>query len=330
MKNTSETDLHYAVFMVNDAPYCLWSETNPKNLTIEFLDNFQPEYFEYQADTNLNKLNYKKRRKMAAIALRTAYSHGLETLFSLICASIQAPHCVPGWMLFCQNRQLYSLLEKINESISVDCMLEDPISWKNISSAIFAHLSLPDKEKEKNIKAGFANLWSKWSKDFLERKFSQEYNSIKHGFRVKPGQHYVAVRSSPSSKGTLIGKSEFGSSFFSYEFLSKSSNFIMTKNTRSWEPEAMAWGLHLISMSITNIISAIKVVNGISANKVKFTYPSDIKTFSKPWIRTSSFGVSSFSSKLIIPPESAYQFSHDELKELYKAGNVLDGKGLFE
>jgi len=329
MENTSKTDLHYAVFMVNDVPYCLWSERNPRNLTIEFLDNFQPEYFEYQADTNLNKLNYKKRRKMAAIALRAAYSHGLETLFSLLCASIQAPHCVPGWMLFCQNKQLYNLLENINKSKPIDCMLEDPVSWKNISSAIFAYLSLSDKQKEKNIKEGFADLWSKWSIHFLEKNFSQEYNSIKHGLRVKPGKNYVAVRSSPSSKGTLIGKSEFGSSFYSYEFLDKSSNFILTKNTRGWEPEAMAWGLHLISMSITNIVSAIKVMNGIPATKVKFTYPSDIKTFSKPWVRTSSFGVSSFSSKLIIPTDSTIQFSSKELKKLYKLGNVLDGRSLF-
>ncbi len=329
MESTSKTELHYAVFMVNDVPYCLWSKKNPKNLTIEFLDNIQPEFFEYQADINLNKLNYKEHRQMAAIALRTAYSHGLETLFSLLCASVQAPHCVLGWILFCQNKQLYSLLEKINESKPIDCMLQAPISWENISSAIFASLSLPDKQKEKSIKAGFTNLWSKWSSDFVKGNFSQEYNSIKHGFRIKPGQNYSALRSSPSSKGTLIGKSEFGSSFYSYEFFGKSGNFQLTKNARSWEPEAMAWGLHLISMSITNIVSAIKAVNGIPATKVKFTYPSDIDTFSKPWIRTSSFGVGSFSFKLNIPAEAIYQFNSDELKNLYKEGKVLDGKGLF-
>jgi hypothetical protein len=71
MESANKTKLHYAVFMVDDVPYCLWSEKNPRNLTIEFLDNIPPKFFEYQADTNLNKLNYKKRRQMAAIALRT-------------------------------------------------------------------------------------------------------------------------------------------------------------------------------------------------------------------------------------------------------------------
>ena len=329
MKNANKTNLHNAVFMVDAVPYCLWSEKNPKDLTIEFLDNIQPKFFEYQADTNLNKLNYKKRRQMAAIALRTAYSHGLEALFSLLCASIQAPHCVPGWMLFCKNKQLYSLLGKINDSKQIDCMPQVPVSWKNISSAIFASLVLPDKKKEENIKTGFAKLWSKWSSDFVKGDFSREYNSIKHGFRVKPGENHLTIRSTISTQGTLLGKSEFGSSFYGYEFFGKSSHFQLTKNTRGWEPEAMAWGLHLISMSITNIVSAIKAINGISATKVKFTYPSDIDTFSKPWIRTSSSGMNSFSFKLNIPDEEISKFNSDELKELYKEGKVLDGKGLF-
>jgi hypothetical protein len=316
-------------------PYCLWSEKNPKVLTIEFLDNIQPKFFEYQAGTNLNKLNYKKRRQMAAIALRTAYSHGLETLFSLLCAAIQAPHCVPGWMLFCKNSQLYSLLEKINDSKSIDCMLQAPISWENISSAIFASLILPDKEKERNIKLGFANLWSKWSSDFVKGNFSREYNSIKHGFRVKSGQNYLAFRSSSSSKGTLMGKNEFGSSFYGYERFENptnsqlTNNFQLTKITRGWEPEAMAWGLHLISMSITNIVSAIKVMNGIPATEGKFTYPSDLAMFSKPWMRRYSFGVNSFSFKINIPAEAISLFSPSQLKKLYKEGKVLNGKGLF-
>jgi hypothetical protein len=329
MESTSKTELHRAVFVVDDIPYCLWSEKNPRNLTIEFLDNIQPKFFEYQADVNLNKLNYKKRRQMAAIALRTAYSHGLETLFSLLCAAIQAPHCVPGWMLFCKNKQLHSLLGKINESKSIDCMLQNPISWENISSSIFASLVLPDKKKEKNIKTGFAKLWSRWSSDFVKGDFVREYNSIKHGFRVEPGENHLAIRTTNSTHATLLGKNEFGSSFYGYEKFGNSTNFQFTKNTRGWEPEAMAWGLHLISMSITNIVSAIKSVNGIPATKLKFTYPSDINTFSDPWIKTSSFGVNSFSFKLNIPIEAISQFTSDELKKLYKEGKVLDGKGLF-
>jgi len=328
MESANKFKLHYAVFMVDDIPYCLWSEKNPKELTIEFLDNLQPKFFEYQADTNLKKLNYKKYRQMASIALRTAYSHGLETLFSLLCASIQAPHCVPGWMLYCQNKQLYNLLGKINDSVSIDCLLQDPVSWDNISSAMFASLVLPDKKKEKNIKAGFAKLWSRWSLDFVKRDFIREYNSIKHGFRVKSGQNYISLHSPQLSKGTVLGKGEFGSSYYGYEFFGKTNNFQLTKNTRSWEPEAMAWGLHLISMSITNVVSAIKAVNGISATKVKFTYPSDIDTFSKPWIKKSSFGVNSFSFKSVIPIEAITQFTSDELRNLYKEGKILDSKNL--
>src|SRR6266498_60113 len=325
MGKSDELFLHYAIFMVDETPYCLWSDKDPRELTIDFLDKISPEFFVYQADTNLQKMRYKKHQQMAAIAIRTAFSHGLETLFSLLCAAIQAPYCVPGWMLFCKNEQLSNLLKKINNRESINCMFAKDASWENISLAIYETLVLNDKEKEKNIRKQFARLWSRWSSDFTKQEFSREYNSIKHGFRAKIGGNYLAIRQSASpSKGTLLGKSEFGSRYFVYEYIGDSKNHCrLLKNFRNWDPEAMAWGLHLISMSISNIISALKTVNGFPANKIKFTYPTDKNTFAKPWEQTASLGISSFSFKPMIPIEATTQFSNDEIKNLYKEGKVL-------
>ena len=84
--------LNYAIFMVADEPICLWSTEDiiPQNL--HFLDDIDPAFFMYQAQSNLKLFNYKKYKRHAAVAIRIAFSHGLETLFSLLGAFIQAPY----------------------------------------------------------------------------------------------------------------------------------------------------------------------------------------------------------------------------------------------
>jgi hypothetical protein len=39
-----------------------------------------------------------EERRRAAMAIRTAYHHGLESFFALLFATLQAPFCVAGWM----------------------------------------------------------------------------------------------------------------------------------------------------------------------------------------------------------------------------------------
>src|SRR5690606_31994351 len=51
----------------------------------------------------------------AAVGLRAAYHHSLETLFSLLGALTQAPECVPAWLPKCSNealRQVVSMLQR--------------------------------------------------------------------------------------------------------------------------------------------------------------------------------------------------------------------------
>jgi len=332
----NSVSLEYAVFMVDNKPYCLWSDKSIKEYIFEFLDNIDPTYFVYQANTNLKKLNYKKYKQHAALAIRTAYSHGLETLFSLLCASIQAPNCVPGWLLLCSNAQLCSIVNKINSREQVNTLFKQhPSDWRKISLAIHAPLILEDKEKEKSIKNRFGELWSRWASDFLSETFSKEYNSIKHGFRVRPGGFSLAMGieeipgvHAPQENMRLMGKSEFGSSFLDYIKIGEIKHHIqLRRNSRNWDPEDMALGLHLISISISNIVSFLKVLNGVDATKVKFNWPRDTETFREPWKRTSSLGVTSLSGfSNIIPVELITKYSEDNLKDLYKDGKVLHRK----
>ncbi len=333
MTNPSSLSLNYAVFMVDNEPYCLWSDKDIKNDTLEFLDNIDPKYFEYQASTNLKKLSTKKYKQNAALAIRTAYSHGLETLFSLLCATIQSPYCVPAWLLLCSNKQLYSVVEKIHNRKDIALLVKpDRVDWQGISSAIHSPLVLQDKEKEKTIKTHFGELWSRWASDYLGNIFRKEYNSIKHGFRVKAGGFSFAIGAeetpgvhAPQGNMRLIGKSEFGSSFFDYIPINESKPHIqLRRNSTNWDPEDMAWGLQLISISISNIVSFLKVVNEVDPTKVKFNWPRETETFREPWKRTTSLGVTSLTGfSVLIPAQIIKNYSKDDLKALYKERKVL-------
>src|ERR1041385_6978782 len=84
-------------FAVGKKPFVVWAYDA---INDDFLRGIDTKYFQYLADTHSANLT-GEHRLTAAIALRTAYHHGLETLFMLIFATLQAPHCVVGWILKC-------------------------------------------------------------------------------------------------------------------------------------------------------------------------------------------------------------------------------------
>ena len=85
----------------------------------------------------------------------------------------------------------------------------------------------------------------------------------------------------------------------------------------------MVWGLHLISMSLANVISGLKIVNGVSADRVQFRWPSDSEVFKEPWKRTASIGVISMKAPtMAITEELIEPFSKDEMLARYTEGEV--------
>ena len=146
-------DFQYGLFLVDERAFCLWDQ-DVKKINLDFLNDIDPEYFEYLADVNFEKLGDEKEEvhQYAALAIRTAFSQGLETLFALLFASIQAPHCVPAWMNLYKNNELYSLVRKINEYKKINDLLKvQVLNWATISEAVHEALLLDDKEKESII-----------------------------------------------------------------------------------------------------------------------------------------------------------------------------------
>jgi hypothetical protein len=106
-------EIQYARFAVDETPYCLWDlDIHARNL--EFINRIDPRYFEHVANLHGQFLEGEENQ-YAAVALRIAYSHGLESLFALLCATVQAPDCIVGWLLKYKNVELNEVIRKISE-----------------------------------------------------------------------------------------------------------------------------------------------------------------------------------------------------------------------
>ena len=318
--------MQYSKFVVDETPWCAW-EWDLKKQNLAFVEGVDPTYFEFLARAYVNSLDIDQDHK-AALALRTTYSHGVETFFAFLFAAIQAPDCVIGWVHKYYIHDLKNLLEKVSHGESINTKIDiAPITWKNIANAVLI-FTLGDKEKEKRIKQKFAVAWQKLANDFLEPSFTPEYNSIKHGFRAKSGGSRVAmvrenqpgISASPENMH-LWGESEYGSKFFTVEPLDQSKhNFRLLKHYRGWQLENFYFGLNLISLSLQNVLSFLKVANGVDPSNVEFAWPSPESLFDEPWKKyPSSSGISMNS---VITVEQITPFSDDEILSIYK----IDGE----
>ena len=332
---TSHLDLQYRFFVVGERPFCLW-DFDIKPHVVMFLDSIDPSYFEYVADANLKWIQEAAEddpnaRGHAAIALRAAYGQALETLFALIAAFLQAPRCLPAWLALYKTQEVFDIVRAIDQSASLrsQFQLEKP-SWRSVAELILSWLVLEDKEKEKAVKQGLADLWRRFASDFLDQGSSNEYNSIKHGFRIRPGGFHLSIgtedkpgQPAPPERMHLLGKSDFGSSFLVPTALGEWPHHVqLVRHSRNWAPEDFAWGLHLISLSLTNVISAAKVINEVPATDVKLHWPSELSVLSEPWKRRPTVGVTSMRGPhSAIAPDLINPYSRADILQRYSEGN---------
>jgi len=81
-----------------------------------------------------------------------------------------------------------------------------------------------------------------------------------------------------------MGGSRFGSTFFVSERVGTSKHHIRTRRTSiNWSPEALALRLSLVSMSIANVIGALRCGLGADPNVVEFVRPDPLDAFDQVW-----------------------------------------------
>jgi len=282
--------LDNTIIVVNDEPYCIW-EIDLKERNKEFLDGIDVEYFDYFLKTHLSTDDEKR----ASVALRIAFHHSIETMFSLLGSYIQAPDCVYAWIAKCSSSDLRSIVQRINrkdETLFLKLNVKG-LSWQSIAQLIF-RFYLPGTEKNKTTIELFAQLWQRLAYEFLDESHINEYNSLKHGFRVKSGgfglsagiEHQYGVPP-PENEMQLLGHSDYGATFFKLETIGNEKRNRSLKSRRislNWKIEKVSLLIQLISMSITNVVSALKIANGSNPATTKFVRPSEDDDFEKPWM----------------------------------------------
>ena len=309
-------------FFVGDTPFAVWEWDMPER-NLEFVRGIEHEYFEYVAATHLENLE-GERRHLAALAIRAAYFHGIETFLTLVCAAIQAPGCVPAWIQRCSTTQLRQLTEQISKGhcVAPNPLKIQPISWDSIADKI---ITFSDVEPEElaEIRSEFAGMWTRLASDWLEQTGINEYNSIKHGLRIQPGGFSIAVGieheygvEPPPEEMKFIGGSDFGTSFFHAEPVANAidtsrTHFRIRRHHTNWNPQSLGQALALISMSIGNLKGFLRVQNGDNPVDVRVWRAQTKEAYWEPWQRSP--GVTNASMDTIVAEEHIERLSKDEL-----------------
>lgn len=294
-----DEDMKYTniVIQVGKQSYCYWDfDTEMKRKNIQFIKSIDTDYFTYQADVHADKLD-SEHKSSASLALRSAYVHGLESLFSLIVGLVQAPHHLHFWSTQYKINELRECVKSLHHNFNANHAYDIKsgfFNWEKVAEIVLWN-SFPDREKVENDIRETAWMWQRFAHDFCNEDIQIEYNSVKHGFRAKQGgfvlgfglERTPGVRADEKDMNYM--GTQHGSTFFFPEKLPKeasdknSRNIEINSKSLAWIPENLYWGLYNIANSIENIKSALLIMNGEDPKSVKFVRLEDNEDYYLPW-----------------------------------------------
>jgi len=209
-------------------------------------------------------------------------------------AYVQAPNCSYAWIAKCSNKDLRQVIGKINgvnNPLFTKLNIEH-VSWDSVAKCVF-HCYKPGTERNRQTTELFASLWRKLAHEYTDQNHVDEYNSMKHGFRIRSGgfafafglEHEYGVPP-PENEMKMIGHSEYGATFLKVEPIgsAKSNRSLRSKKTSiNWSIERLIMLIQLVSMSIANVVSALRIANGAEAGSCQYLRPEEDSDFDKPW-----------------------------------------------
>ena len=309
-------------FYVNESPRAFW-DWELKKRNIDFIRSINPDYFNFIVENNLKEVTPENEHNVA-ILMRQIYSQSLELLFALLCSVVQAPTCTIGWMLSYSNYELIETIKKIDNEEEIRSSLKiDHISWQSLSNLIFKYVN--DNEKKEWVMKGFSTFWSKLAKTYINDKFNNEYNIIKHGLRFTPGGFDFKIqfknidqKGDKELKSIKYEGSKYGTSYFLKEKISK-YNYRLQNESRNWDPIIFSRHIQLITQSINNILAWIEGINLKSNENLKYSFPYSKEEFVK--YSTAFSGMFDMSLKMEIKEHDIKPFSKEKISKLVKIKN---------
>lgn len=270
-----------APLVIDTTPLCFW-DYDHANTQLQLLNNIDPFYFDYLCRMHEEHLSGEDNL-YAAVGLRITYSHALESLFALIGAAVQAPECPAGWLLKYKNSELTRLIEKISKRENFYNKLHiERGNWREIANRLHDWNLAEDLAEEmraaivEETKSAAAKLWSTLAREYIDRDFQEEYNSLKHGLRVisSPwslafGREDVRGVRAPAERMQVMAQSAYGSSFLRAANL-KPHHWQFETQRVNWHPATFVKRLPLVVISINNVLVFLKITNHTPAENVTF------------------------------------------------------------
>ncbi|TRZ84618.1 hypothetical protein D4R89_13300 [bacterium] len=311
------------LFYVGEKPYAVWGrDIAEKNG--QFLKNYDTRQFEYLAKVHMAQVDTENAQQ-AATALRTAYGLAQEALFSIIGAALQAPKCVFGWLYRYREPDIELVIRGIEGSAKIPNLLRGALTWQSLSNEIHKGLVLPDRAKEKEIKSRFAIFWDYISAEFMDKKLRNEYNCAKHGLRLQPGGFRIGlgIQAKPNvpipiDKLNWTQKSRFGSTTLSLEKISQNKDLVdysVREDSRNWDIDSLTGRIQLIAMSINNVISFLRTINGQKHTCQQYSWPEDLAYFDLVW--ESDCDINSLSVDARVTENDIYPTKATEVMKAY-------------
>jgi hypothetical protein len=320
--------VEYTTIVVGKRPLVIYDWTHRRGQD-RFLDGIDPDFFRYVAAAHEAQLG-GDHDAQAAVALRLAYAHALETLFALIGAAIQAPHCPAGWVLNYRTGDLRTLVKTISHSPIgeirepvISTWLPEHADWYCVTNTLIPRL--PDLDETDALRAASARLWAGLARDLNDDDLHDEYNSLKHGFRVRSGEWFIKMGiedvrgvAPPPEKMRLMGSSQYGSDFLRSVKLAEgqAEQRVVEDQRVNWNPAVLAKRIPLIADSIHNVLNALRAFRGRRRDGLEFHLFTGVDV-AEALHDPSLAGMSKLRTRPNIPVETLPPFTRAEILALY-------------
>lgn len=315
-------------FAVADSVYCCW-DPDHRARTLEFLEGIDPDYFSTVAGLLAQQLE-SDDAVAASVALRVLYHQGVETLMTLLGAVVQGPRVVPAWIAKCSTGDLKIVARRLQTGQPLLTEVGEQRVTFDLLSAGVHRFAWTDEDGPTSTAVKFGQLWHRLASELLDETARDEYNALKHGSRVLPGGFTMAVGTEeafgvpvPPEQMRSMGGSKFGSTFFVTEPLGSTKWHLRTRRTSlNWLPEPLGQRLALISVSIANVVGALRCGLGVDATTISFVRPESPESFDVVWSRSP--GVTSSNMDYVFGIDPSDELSRDELRSLLEDGDEDD------
>ena len=258
------TTLEYYKFMVYDTPYCVWDGLQYlKHMNKYFFRSLERNYYSFILD--VAKTSNNDTETESNILLRQTYHHAIETLFSIIFGYLQAPHAIPAWIYRSTRSDLDLCVKDLSTGNKLP-YLAKPMQtegWGGFCETIF-------KNADAEFLYSLTETLEAIAKDFQDPILRNEYNSIKHGFRISGDPMKLQIATTAEANAgdyvDLIAPKN-GSSFMAVSPIvdiegraQKNPNFTFAMNSTGWDIEHTSIQLNKIALVIENLRRALPVL----------------------------------------------------------------------